>query len=115
MLGYWVPEDPAERVIGNDVIAIPKSAPRSRCWPTCSSTTCSTTTIGLRNFGWNGYQPPLTKLSADYLIDQGYIPENLMNAVVVPEDFETGLSFYEVSPATEALWRQNWSRFKAGG
>ena len=20
--------------------------------------------IGLRNFGWNGYQPPLTKLSA---------------------------------------------------
>jgi spermidine/putrescine transport system substrate-binding protein len=71
--------------------------------------------IGLRNFGWNGYQPPLTKLSARYLIDQGYIPENLMNAVVRPEEFDPGLTFYEVSPSTEALWRQSWSQFKAGG
>jgi hypothetical protein len=37
-----------------------------------------------------------------------------MNAVIVPEDFDSGLTFYEVSPATEALWRNNWSRFKAG-
>ena len=28
-----------------------------------------------------------------------------MNAVVLPEDFDTGLTFYEVSPSTEALWR----------
>ena len=63
----------------------------------------------------NGYQPPLTKLSAPYLIDQGFIPENLMNAVVLPEDFESGLTFYEVAPSTEALWRQSWSEFKAGG
>ena len=70
--------------------------------------------IALQNFGWNGYQPPINKLSATYLIDQGYIPENLMNSVVVPGDFDQGLTFYEVSPATEALWRNNWSRFKAG-
>jgi hypothetical protein len=25
------------------------------------------------------------------------------------------LTFYEVSPSTEALWRQSWSQFKAGG
>ena len=53
--------------------------------------------IALRNFGWNGYQPPLNKLSARYLIDQGYIPENLMSAVVVPQDFDRGLTFYEVT------------------
>ena len=46
--------------------------------------------IGLRNFGWNGYQPPLTKLSAPLPDRPGYIPENLMNAVVVPGDFDTG-------------------------
>ncbi len=70
--------------------------------------------IGLRNFGFNGYQPPLTKLSAPYLVDQEYIPANLMDSVVVPGDFASGLTFYEVSPETEALWRDNWSRFKAG-
>ena len=29
--------------------------------------------IAEKNFNWNGYQPPLTKLDAEYLIDQGYI------------------------------------------
>jgi spermidine/putrescine transport system substrate-binding protein len=71
--------------------------------------------IALQNFGFNGYQPPLTKLSARYLIDRGLIPENLMSAVVLPEDFDFGLTFYEVTPDVEALWRQFWSEFKAGG
>jgi spermidine/putrescine transport system substrate-binding protein len=113
VLGYWVPEDSSERVIGNDVIAIPKSAKK----PVLAHLFINDlldNDISLRNFGWNGYQPPLTKLSADYLVDEGYIPKNLMNAVVVPEDFETGLTFYEVAPSTEAIWRQSWSKFKAG-
>ena len=114
VLAYWRPDDPAQRVIGSDNIAIPKSSAK----PVLAHLLINDlldNQIGLRNFGWNGYQPPLTKLSAQYLIDQGYIPENLMNAVVLPEDFDTGLTFYEVSPSTEALWRQSWSEFKAGG
>jgi len=114
VLGYWRPDDPAQRVIGSDNIAIPKSATK----PVLAHLMINDLLddqIGLRNFGWNGYQPPLTKLSAPYLIDQGYIPENLMSAVVLPEDFSKGLTFYEVSPTTEALWRQSWSQFKAGG
>ena len=53
-------------------------------------------------------------MSAEYLVDQGYIPENLMDAVVVPDDFDTGLTFYEVSPSTK---RSGVSLvgFKAGG
>ena len=114
VLAYWRPEAPSERVIGSDNIAIPKSATK----PVLAHLMINDlldNEIGLKNFGWNGYQPPLTKLSADYLVDQGYIPENLMNAVVLPEDFETGLTFYEVDPSTDALWRQSWSQFKAGG
>jgi spermidine/putrescine transport system substrate-binding protein len=114
VLGYWRPDDPAERVIGSDNIAIPKSAAK----PVLAHLMINDlldNRIGLRNFGWNGYQPPLTKLSAEYLIDQGYIPQNLMNAVVLPKDFDTALTFYEVTPSTEALWRQSWSQFKAGG
>ena len=113
VLGYWRPDDPKQRVIGSDNIAIPKSANK----PVLSHLLINDlldNKIGLRNFGWNGYQPPLTKLSAPYLIDQGYIPKNLMNAIVLPEDFDSGLTFYEVSPSTEALWRTSWSEFKAG-
>jgi|RhiMetdeSRZDD1v2_1073273.scaffolds.fasta_scaffold336655_2 spermidine/putrescine transport system substrate-binding protein len=114
VLGYWRPKDPKDRVIGSDNIAIPKSAAK----PVLSHMMINDlldNDIALRNFGWNGYQPPLNKLSARYLIDQGYIPENLMSAVVLPEDFDFGLTFYEVTPDIEALWRQFWAEFKAGG
>jgi spermidine/putrescine transport system substrate-binding protein len=114
VLGYWVPDDTSKRVIGNDVIAVPKSSEK----PVLAHLFLNDlldNDIALRNFGWNGYQPPLTKLSADNLVEQGYIPKNLTNAVVVPEDFSSGLTFFEVPPSTEATWRQAWSTFKAGG
>jgi spermidine/putrescine transport system substrate-binding protein len=114
VLGYWVPEESSKRVTGNDSIAIPKSSKK----PVLAHEFINEildNDISLRNFGWNGYQPPLDKLSAQYLIDQGYIPKNLANAVVVPDDFKTGLTFYEVAPSTEAIWRESWSKFKAGG
>jgi len=113
VLGYWRPESPADYVIGSDNIAIPKSASK----PVLAHLMINDlldNKIGLRNFGWNGYQPPLTKLSAEYLTDHGYIPKNLMNSVVHPSDFDTGHTFYEVSPTTEALWTTSWSEFKAG-
>ena len=114
VLGYWVPEDSSERVVGNDCIAVPKSAEK----PVLAHLFLNDlldNDISLRNFGWNGYQPPLDKLSAAYLIDQGLIPANLQSTVVLPEDFQTGLTTYEVAPSTEALWRSSWSKFKAGG
>ena len=63
VLAYWRPEDPAQRVIGSDNIAIPKSAEK----PVLAHLLINDlldNEIALRNFGWNGYQPPLTKLSA---------------------------------------------------
>jgi spermidine/putrescine transport system substrate-binding protein len=114
VLGYWVPPESSKRVTGSDTIAIPKSSKK----PVLAHLFLNDlldNDISLRNFGWNGYQPPLTKLSAQYLVDQGYIPKNFKDAVVVPEDFKTGLTFYEVSPSTQAMWRQYWSKFKAGG
>jgi spermidine/putrescine transport system substrate-binding protein len=113
VLGYWRPQNPADYVIGSDNIAIPKSAAK----PVLAHMLINDlldTKIGLENFGWNGYQPPLTKLSAKYLTDNDYIPENLSNSVVVRSDFEQGHTFYEVSPSTDALWQTDWARFKAG-
>jgi spermidine/putrescine transport system substrate-binding protein len=114
VLGYWVPDESSKRVTGSDAIAIPKSAKKPVLAHTMMNELLDND-ISLKNFGWNGYQPPLNKLSAQYLVDQGYIPKNLENAVVVPDDFKTGLTFYEVAPSTEAIWRQSWSKFKAGG
>jgi spermidine/putrescine transport system substrate-binding protein len=112
VLGYWRPAA-ADYVVGSDNIAIPKSAKK----PVLAHMLINDlldNKIGLQNFGWNGYQPPLTKLSAKYLTDHDYIPKNLANAVVVRGDFDQGHTFYEVSPSTEALWQSNWARFKAG-
>jgi spermidine/putrescine transport system substrate-binding protein len=112
VLGYWRPES-ADYVVGSDNIAIPKSASK----PVLAHAIINDlldNKISLRNFAWNGYQPPLTKLSAEFLTDHGYIPSNLMNAVVQGSDFDTGHTFYEVSPSTDQLWTTAWSQFKAG-
>jgi spermidine/putrescine transport system substrate-binding protein len=114
VLGYWVPESKSEVVIGNDNIAIPKSSPS----PVLAHTFINDLldeAVSEKNFNWNGYQPPLTKLSAEYLIDQGYISENLMSAVVVPEDFAEGIQFYEQTPAVQNLWLQAFQEFQSGG
>ena len=112
-LGYWVPESPADRVIGNDNICIPKSAEK----PVLAHRMINElldNKISLKNFWWNGYQPPLTKLNADYLIEIKAIPENLLTTVVVPEDFETGLTFYETSPAVQNQWLTAYEEFQRG-
>lgn len=113
VLAYWRPADEADRVIGNDIIAVPKSAAKPVLGHLMINDLLDND-ISLRNFGWNGYQPPVTKLTPQYLIDEGFIPPNLESAVVLPEDFDKGLTFYEVSPSTEALWRTSWAEFKAG-
>ncbi len=113
-LGYWVPEAKADVVIGNDNICIPKSSP-SPVLAHAFINDLLDNQIAEKNFNWNGYQPPLTKLNAEYLIDGGYITENLMSAVVVPEDFESGIKFFEQTPAVENLYLAAFQEFQSGG
>ncbi|MFZ0324327.1 MAG: spermidine/putrescine ABC transporter substrate-binding protein [Actinomycetes bacterium] len=111
VLAYWVPD--TNRVVGNDVIAIPKGAEK----PVLAHMFIDNildNEVALKNFGWNGYQPPLTAITAQSLIKDGYIPENLMSAVVLPKDFKDGISFYEIPAAGEAVWQNAWADFKAG-
>ncbi|MEO8106147.1 MAG: spermidine/putrescine ABC transporter substrate-binding protein [Actinomycetes bacterium] len=113
-LGYWVPESKSDVVIGNDNICIPKSSPSPVLAHTFLNEVLDNQ-IAEKNFNWNGYQPPLDKLNAEYLIDEGYITENLMSAVVVPEDFATGIKFYEQTPAVENLYLAAFQEFQSGG
>lgn len=114
VLGYWIPDDNTQRVIGNDNICIPKSSES----PVMAHTFLNyilDETVAEKNFNWNGYQPPLDKLNADYLIKGGYISDNLMSAVVVPEDFATGKQFYEQSVAVQNQWLAAFQEFQSGG
>lgn len=113
VLGYWVPEPNNERVIGNDNIAIPKSSPS----PVLAHTFLNyilDLEVSEKNFNWNGYQPPMDKLSAEYLIDKGYISDNLLSAVVVPDDFDQGIQFYEQPVAVQNMWLTAFQEFKSG-
>lgn len=112
VLGYWVPESSADRVTTNDCMCIPKSSEK----PVLAHMMINAlldNDISLQNLSWNGYQPPLTKLSPQFLIAEGFIPENLTNAVVLPADFKDGLAFYEVTPAIENQWLAAFQEFQA--
>jgi len=114
VLGFWQPKATPDRTVGNDNIAIPKSSPS----PVLAHTFLNyilDNDVSLKNFGWNGYQPPLTKLSANYLIDNGYVPENLLDAVVVPKDFDQAKQFYEVPVAVQNMWLTAFQEFQSGG
>jgi spermidine/putrescine transport system substrate-binding protein len=63
---------------------------------------------------WNGYLPPIVGLDADYLIAQGYVPDNLRNAVLTDDIIKKGLRFEPLPVEADQLWTDTWSKFTAG-
>lgn len=114
VLGYWVPDAVSDRVIGNDCLAIPKSSP-SPVLAHAFLNYMIDNDVSLKNFNWNGYQPPLTKLTPEFLVDEGYVPESVTNAVVLPEDFAEGIQGYETTPAVQNLYLAAFQEFQSGG
>jgi spermidine/putrescine transport system substrate-binding protein len=70
--------------------------------------------VALANLSATGYQPPQNTLTAQKLIADEYIPENLRTAAVAPGAFAAGYRILELPPATDAQWHAVWQRFKAG-
>ena len=68
----------------------------------------------IANFGWTGYQPPQRSIDADRLVEEDYIPPNLVNAAVRPEYFSAGYRLLELPPEVDAAWHQVWQEYKAG-
>ena len=54
-------------------------------------------------------------INPDSLVADGFIPENLKNAIVRPEYFDTGYRILELDPANDTAWHNVWRAFKAGG
>ena len=69
----------------------------------------------LKNFGWLGYQPPQNSLDPDTLVEDGWVPKYLSNAVIEQADFERGQVPIQLSPEKDRAWLDAWSEVKAGG
>lgn len=111
VLGYWRPESHAETQ--NDMIAILRGAQH----PVLAHAFLNfilDNKIGVENFSWNGYIPPLEVIDPNTLVSQGYIPKNLASTIVRKSDFEKGVTIDALTSKGQALWQDAWSTFKAG-
>ena len=112
VLGWWYPAD-GVGVVNNDCMAITANAKNpilAHLYMDFLLDAANAET----NFSWNGYLPPIKGLDADYLIEQGYVPENLRSAVLTDEVIAKGLRFEPLPLETDLLWEDEWSRFTAG-
>ena len=113
VLGYWRPET-GQTMIGNDTLAIPKSAKNPRLAHEFINFFCDDK-VAYDNFvNWNGYQPPLTSIDPASLIDKKVVPEQLGSAVVTEDMFKKDLTPVELVPSVDQLWLDAWTEIKAG-
>jgi spermidine/putrescine transport system substrate-binding protein len=71
--------------------------------------------VSEKNFSWVGYLPVISKLDADYVINAGYVPENLRSCVPTKDEISKGLFFKPLGTEGDALYEAAWSKFTAGG
>jgi spermidine/putrescine transport system substrate-binding protein len=112
VLGWWYPSD-GVGVVNNDLMTIMSNAKNpvlAHLWIDHLLDKANAE----ENFSWNGYLPPINGLDANYLIDNGYAPENLRAAVLDNSIIEKGLRYEPLELATDQLWERTWSAFTAG-
>jgi spermidine/putrescine-binding protein len=71
-------------------------------------------TVAEKNFAFVGYLPALSKFSADYVIGQGLVPENLRNCIPTPEEIDKGLYYKPLGIDGDAKYTAAWSKFTSG-
>ena len=111
VLGYWRPDTHA--ATQNDMVTILRGAKS----PVLAHTFLNfllDNKIGVENFSWNGYIPPLSVVDPGTLVSQGYIPSNLASTIVRESDFNKGVTIDALTTDGQALWENAWSTFKAG-
>jgi spermidine/putrescine transport system substrate-binding protein len=68
--------------------------------------------VSVKNFSWNGYQPPLSDLEPDVLVSRGFVPPQVKNTIVRRNDFNHGFMQLQLSPETDAMWHKTWEGFR---
>ena len=112
VLGFWFPAD-RKGPVGTDTIAIPRSAAK----PVLAHAFLNhmiDNDVALQNFGFTGYQPALSVVTAEKMVADEFIPENLVSAIITPEHYRDGFQELQLSATGDRLWVDEWAKFKAG-
>lgn len=117
LLSYWWPEDHTG-LIGNDNMSILKGA-ESPVLAHKFLDYIMDFDNSMKNMSWVGYQPPQIEAPPEAFSDPKFkwswiVPNNLLNCVALPEDFDTGKQLLELPPDVDALWHDNWEQVTAG-
>ncbi len=116
-LRYWAPAGPGA-IVGCDLMAV---CQRGR-WPELAHAFIDhllRVEIGVANFCWNGYQPPLEGVSRSAFSATGSpwrreIMPGLLPAMLDPEEFAQGQMLVGFGPQDEARWLAQWNRVASG-
>lgn len=116
--GYWFPST-HKGPIANDLLVVPADAPH----PVLAHTFLNyllDPKVALKNFGWNGYQPPQNSADPSTLtttksaFGEPYVFPTMSRAVVQQEDFKEGYLELELAPHVDDRWHDAWQEFLAG-
>ena len=113
ILRYWFPAD-GKGLVDNDMLVTLKGG-KNPVLAHLFLNHMLDPAVAKENFSAIGYQPPQNSITADSLVAEEFIPENLRSAIVKPEYFDTGYRTLELDAANDAAWHNVWNAFNAGG
>jgi len=113
ILRYWFPQD-GKGLVDNDMLVTLKGG-KNPVLAHLFLNHMLDPAVAKENFSAIGYQPPQNSLTAESLVAESFIPENLKNVIVKPEYFDTGYRTLELDTANEDAWRNVWNAFNSGG
>ena len=113
VLRYWFPQD-GKGLVDNDLMVVLRSG-KNPVLAHLFINHMLDPEVAMQNFSAIGYQPPQVSITADSLVAEEFIPENLRSAIVKPEFFDAGYRLLELDAANDAAWHNVWRAFKAGG
>lgn len=113
VLRYWVPQD-GSGLVDNDLMMV-LSGGKNPVAAHYFLNYLLDEGVAQKNFGYTGYQPPQNAIKPQLLVSDGYLPDNLRSAAVLPRYFDTGARLLELPITVDGQWHEIWQEFKAGG
>jgi spermidine/putrescine transport system substrate-binding protein len=128
MIRYWYPPQDGplqgKGVIGNDTMAILANGKNPALAHTFLNFMLDFDN-SLINFKWNGYVPPLKKITDPLMLVKGSkialnkgvmgakewyaaTPPGLANCIPLEADFKTGVEELELTPEVDGMWKDAW-------
>jgi spermidine/putrescine transport system substrate-binding protein len=111
-LGYWWMRDGG--VVGCDLLAV-LSTGRNPVLAHLFLNHLLDLDVAMRNFAWNGYQPPLVSATREAFASAEWgraVPPHLLESTILtPEEFAAGSMLLRLDPVADARWIEQWRRF----